>query len=65
MSEHDYDTCQCARCIRRRVWDILLREEAACREAVRLERDARKLLAPALGDLDPSITPRASTPGEE
>jgi hypothetical protein len=33
-TDHDYDDCQCGRCIRRRVWRIFLREEAAARAMI-------------------------------
>ena len=39
MSEHDEATCECARCIRRRVWGILMQSEEMCRRIMYANRE--------------------------
>ena len=37
-AEHDYDLCECGRCIKRRVWHVIMRTEAELRDNIACER---------------------------
>jgi len=39
------ESCDCGRCIRRRVWNVFCRVEAELRDKIREERQAAKLAA--------------------